>query len=301
MAESKATFSIISKRVGEGGAKFGGDVRRINQLLIHAGFLKGSAAAASNSWEKASAKALEDFYKACAISNPPAYIDPKDSMDTLLTLAICAGVLIKVPNGLASESALRVFYNHCVSSWYPYGWVDTRKNVVYNDGTKMVWGFEGRPGYAVCTSVNGDGKFFNSNVTTALNCTGFANIVLSLWSKGTIHASPYEANQMVGGYNPLGVRYGMVPLDDGKFIQSGFCFDLDSLKKSMKINKLYYLGMCNGNGEVSHDTVILNGYVYESNIQDPSVSATFIDERWKRMITNNKNAGVRIYSFTPQH
>lgn len=292
------TFPIIKGRVGgEGGAKNGNDVKRINQLLRMAGYLKGSED--DKVWGKKSEKALEEFYNRHKNMTrvSATYIDPKDPFDFLCTLAHEAGVLIPLPANLRSASALRLFFETCVARRFKYGW--TRNGKALNGGTRTIWGFEGRKGWAISTVNDGTGKyFFASEFPATLNCTSFANLMMSVWLTGNAHEKPYDASQMVGGFDPLGWRYYMQAINDNKLIFEGYCFDVDAVVNCVQPNRLYYLGMCEkDDGIITHDTVVLNGEVYECNLtQEPAVYKTKIAERIKPVL---RKGCVRILGPSP--
>jgi hypothetical protein len=282
------TFPIISKRVGDGGQTSGDDVKRINQLLRLAGNLKVKLDR-EDKWGDASEEALISFYKVFGIGFVKKYIEKKDQFDDLLALARAAGVLIPLPSGLRSASATAVLYDHCRSAKYPYGWKE------HGGGTKMIWGFEDRPSWAVATTLD---KCFSSMIPISLNCTSFANLMLSVWTQGNAHSEPYDASQMVGGYDALGTRYALHPVDDGKLVQEGYCFDKDGIKQNAKPARLYYVGLCDSEGSIKHDTVLLDGFFYESNLdKTPSVYKTPIDERLKKV--RYDGGGARMYGPMP--
>jgi hypothetical protein len=292
------TFPIISKRVGEGGQTSGDDVKRINQLLRLAGYLKVKLDK-EDKWVDASEEALINFYKVWGIGPVKKYIEKNDRFDDLLALAQVAGVLIKLPAGLRSASALTALYDRCRSANYPYAWKDVAKNVVYGGGTKVIWGFEDRPSWAVVTTPPLDKCCFSSTLPISLNCTSFANLMLSVWKQGNAHSQPYDASQMGDGYDDnLGSRYALHPVHDGNLFHEGYCHDVDAIKQKAQPGRLYYLGLCGpGLTTIAHDVVLLDGFVYECNHDKATaVYKTKIDERLKRVV---KNQGARMYGPMP--
>lgn len=292
------TFPIIKTRVGgEGGAKTGKDVKRINQLLRLAKYL--NVPGDDSQWNKASEKALTDFYNRWkgVTRQSAAYIDPKDPFDFLCTLAQEAGVLIALPRNLRSASAIKLFYDTCVARKIIYGWEEN--GVPLNGGTRTIWGFEGRPGWAVSTVRNSNGDcFFDLTTPTSLNCTSFANLMMSVWLFGTAHEKPYDSSQMVGGDYPLGWRYWMQTINDNNLIFDGYCFDAEAVKNCMKPNQLYHVGLCkHSDGFITHDTVALNGEIYEYNKYAPYVFKTKVVERVNRTLKGG--GGVRILGPSP--
>lgn len=159
----------------------------------------------------------------------------------------------------------------------------------------MIWGFEGRPSWAVATTLD---RCFSSDVPISLNCTSFANLMLSVWMQGNAHRTPYDASQMVGGDDPLGARYALHAVNDNEIVFLGYCFDVDGIRRNAQPNRLYYIGLCDSNGMIKHDTVFLNGKFYESNTdKTPAVYSTPLEERFKRAARNG--GGVCLYGPMP--
>lgn len=279
------TFPIIDTRIGEGGTKYGRQVKRINQLLRLAGYLK-TLPSDPKSWNKDSEAAMIAFHKRCGVGPVEPFIDPKDPYDRLFTLALTAGVLIPLPAGLRSSSAITVLFEHCRKNSYPYGWV--KGDHTYGGGTRMIWGFEGRPSWAIATLLPKDDYGFPDAVPVSMNCTSFANLMLSAWIQGNAHSAPYDCSQMVGGYDPLGSRYGLQPVNDNSLVFDGYCFDVDGVVANAKQDRLYHLGLCpDDSGFITHDVVLLNGVVYECNTgKTPAVYTTPVRERLKKIAWN---------------
>ncbi|MBC7901623.1 MAG: hypothetical protein H7070_16395, partial [Saprospiraceae bacterium] len=77
-----------------------------------------------------------------------------------------------------------------------------------------------------------------------------------------------------------------------------YCFDVDGIKQNVQAGRLYYVGLCDNDGFIKHDTVLLNGNFYECNTdQTPSVYSTSIDKRLKKIKYNA--GGVRIFGPMP--
>jgi len=201
-----------------------------------------------------------------------------------------AKVLIPLPYGLRGSSALAVFYDHCRTANYPYAW--------HVDGTRIIWGFEGWPAWAIATTLD---RNFSSTQTVAFNCTSFANVALSVWVQGNVHAPPYDASQMVGGFDLLSQRYGLQPVSDHKLIFDGFCFSADGLEDLEK-GRLYSVSFCDSTGFGHHDVVLLNGEFYEANHPgDPkAIYRTPHERRMKRALAaNGGGGGAIIYGPMP--
>ena len=91
----------------------------------------------------------------------------------------------------------------------------------------------------------------------------------------------------------------MQGISDGNFVVDGYSFDADAVKNCMQPNRLYYLGMCEkDDGIITHDTVVLNGEVYECNTppREPAVYKTKILERIKPVL---RKGCVRILGPSP--
>lgn len=202
-----ATFKIITSRVGEGGQTHGIEVKRIQQLLKLADSDPGPI---TGEWNPKTKKALMDFQASLQWGPVNAYIEREDPYLRLFTLAYTAGVLLDLPNKLRSKSAALAFYHTCRERDIVYGW--KHNGTVYNGGTRTIWGFHGYPDYAVA-AVGTDiaAAEFDLDIPLSLNCTSFANLMLSIWSTGNAHGGHYDRSQAVGGFNPLALRYGMQP------------------------------------------------------------------------------------------
>jgi hypothetical protein len=308
-----ATHPIIFGRVGEGGQKKGDDVKKINQLLKLANFLVPSAE--DGEWNQVSEEALKEFYKTFG-APVLSYIEPNDPWDRLRMLAMTAGVVIPLPTGQRGASALSILFNTCRERQYPYGhYKGTKIGAGIDVGTHVVWGFEDRPGYAVVTGVSPK-DFSDQDNPVALNCTSFANMVLSVWTRGNLHGPSYLASQQLGGFGPnLGERYSMRPVNDGDCIFDGFCFvnprslgSKDKEGRSDDFNRfcsvferldkgrVHYVGLGTESEGVLHDTVVYNGCFYECNVDvTPSVYSTPIRKRLERLRASN-NGIAMVYA-----
>jgi len=285
-----ATFPIITKKVGDGGQTHGIEVKRIQQLLKLAGY--NSVGTPDGAWGKNSRNALGEFME-CAVGKSAAFIEPKDSNDTLFQLADEAGVLIPIPAGYRSMTAAMLLYDTCREAQIPYGWVDG--GTVHGGGTRMIWGFADRPGYAIATTATNAPKDFDLKVPVTLNCTGFANLMMSLWCQGSAHSQPYTASQDVGGFNPLGRRYNYTPLAPAPLKQkvAGMFENIDTLESMLEPGRIYHFAPCLPNGYIKHDTVLIDDTVYECNLdKTPAVYETALRDRWDRLRKQNKFAVV---------
>lgn len=285
-----ATFRIIKRRVGAGAITYGKEVMRVQQLLRLAGFLN-TPYYTDGPWDHITAQAWLDFQKA-ALPNQPTtpYVDPQNyqyGQCPLTTLALKAKVLIPMPIAYGRSGAVKEFFNHCNTSKYKYGWVKgDRKSI------RLIWGFEGRPRWAIATDID---KFFPEKDPVMLNCTSFTNLMMSIWMTGRCHQLPYDASQQSGNSTVLSSRYQMKALDDGKMMIDGYCYDLETIRRMTRPEKLYHFTSCNNNGDITHDMVLLNGEVYECNVppNDPAVFKTPLERRFNAML-EAKGAKQRV-------
>jgi hypothetical protein len=295
-----ATFPIITKRLGEGGVKQGVEVKRIQQLLARTGHnpksnLDGGWGGATSTTAKAWIKYQESKGW---IAKP--YLDPIDAEDRLLCLAADAKVVMFICSWLRSNSATAFLTEMCRSSGIPYGWV--KDGQTYGGGTKMAWGFDQRPNFLVFTLPGGVGSAgfdVNSPEPRALNCTSYSNLMLSVWRQGNAHTSPYDASQAVGGLGAqLGQRYGMAEIrtSANKMVFT----DLAELKGKLQNDVMYHLAWARASdGFSTHDTVVINGVVYEANVGERPTGAVYstpLDERWTK---RGSGKGARLYGPGP--
>ena len=172
-------FSIINHRVGEGGARHGSDVLRLNQLLRLNGYdgakRRPRIDAHKMIWDKASERALVDFRER-QISptmlmhddsllgpgqNDQPFIMPHDRI--LFDLALGAGVLIRLaPGGQVYRGAIAFEDVHkwCEDNCKGFAW------------DHAVWGLKDYPMYAIVTTApDSTHHFFDLEAPRALNCT----------------------------------------------------------------------------------------------------------------------------------
>jgi len=265
--------------VGEGGQTTGIEVKRIQQLLTLAGNDPGPI---TSLWNPKTKQALLDFVEDLQWGPTTPYIDPQDPYYRLFTLAYSAGVLLDLPKNLRSESAALALYETCRERRLVYGW--TKGTHVYNGGTRTIWGYEWDRGYAVATKGYARAEAeFDLDVPISLNCTGFANLMLSVWRSGAAHEAPYDRSQGVGGFNPLGARYSMQPAPGFYVLDPpGVYKSLDTILSSIHPSRVYYFGICNGTGFISHDMVYFGGKLYECNLdKTPAVYSTPLEDKIK--------------------
>jgi len=251
-----ATLSIITAKIGEGGEQHGLNVRRIQQLLRLAkipvdrsGHWSPKMAGYVNAFRASTLK--PDFYMADQPRDdePKNHVSPTDPV--LFELAYAAGVLI--PLGVGWNRGKGAF-------------VDVQRNLERRDASwvndRVAWGLEGFPSWGIITMGSKTGKYeFPDDDPTALNCTTYANLMMSVWAQGNAHGPPYSAGVADSGNDKhlAKLRYGY-PLI-GKF---------DSLAavtaQIKRPDKLYCIEAAYDSGEVHHIGLLLENFVYECNV-----------------------------------
>lgn len=278
-----ATFPIISKRVEENASKSSPDAKRIQQLLVRTGH--HSKSACDGIWNEKSIDGWVAYQKSKGWT-PKKHVDAMDPEDRLAWLALDANVIMWIPEGLRSLSAVKSFTEICIGFGIPYGWKD------HGGGTKMAWGFDQRE-WAVIFTRPGGRKTAEFDVDSpeprALNCCSFANLLLSLWMRGDVHGVPYDSSQNVGGERmQVGERFGLPEVMN----RSGEkVFDnLDEIKSVLVRDRIYHLALCrDAKGTFTkHDTILINGEVYQANVPSasPNAGAVYVqslDRQWKKM------------------
>lgn len=294
-------FSIVSKKIGEGGVKQGVEVRRLQQLLSMAGFRR--VGTPDGSWGKNTTAAWEEYQQSYGYARPRQFVEGGDPENRLFHLALRAGVLFPLPSGQLGANGVRACFDTMRALQVPYGW--DGKERPYGNGTMMTWGLalNGNTSWAICTKPGGRlTATFDMNVPLASNCSAFANVMMSVWRAGNLHNAQYSASQDCGGDDPaknLSKRYGYVPLPgspkppQGVQARPGLYTSLEELKAALKANELYHFAICRPSGFITHDTVLLDGDVYECNCnKTPACYKTSLDERWETIRQQKKYAIV---------
>src|SRR5262245_43396825 len=285
-----ATLRVISRRVGVGGQTHGIEALRIQQLLCRAAMLDESDI--SSIWSSAATDALKDFQAYCKVPEPARmpYILPSDSFRLLIRLCEGAGVLLPAPVGRTRAAAFLEFFGASSRTNVPYGWSGA------GSANRMAFGLDGNPGYIVFTT--NSKQFDLGDVPIAMNCTSFSNLAMSIWLRGNAHAAPYDSSQNSGGFVGLGTRYGLDYLVNPNAASSGdaktvtasahltaddcntYFYSAEDVLALTKPGELYYLQWCRKpSGFGHHDTVLLDGYVYETNIPRPALRKTRLAQR----------------------
>ncbi|MFN9100448.1 MAG: peptidoglycan-binding domain-containing protein [Gemmatimonadaceae bacterium] len=295
---ASGVLSIVPKKIGEGGLKSGASVKRVQQLLWMAGYT--TVGTPDGGWGKNTTAAWMEYQEKLVFRSQP-FIAGGDPENRLFYLALAAGVLMPLTGGIIGAKGLRNFFDSCVALRIPYGWEHDGKK--YGNGTMMTWGYRmnGNTAWGICTKPGGvDSVLFDLKVPLALNCTAFAQAALSIWHHGNLHNPQYRSDQMVGHFTNLSqTRYGYVPLPGtkaptgGAAVFPGLYSSVEELEDELEAGVLYHFALCSPNGSIKHDTVLLDGEVYESNSDGPPyVYKTALQERWKRARNANRFAIV---------
>jgi hypothetical protein len=246
-----ATFNIVSHRVGEGGTKHGVEVQRIQQLLR----LNGKNVSCQGAWNSETSDALIEFQR--SLSNPSRlffleqdspqrpYVVPEDAF--LLDLAIGANVLIRLGYGYRRGLALLETHEWCVKA-----------RVKFDDKSgRQAWGLTNYPMWAVVTQ--SDPPLFNTNEPLALDCTVYANLMMSVWNTGSAHHTPFNSNvKASGGTIHLAVdRYGY-----GAAARYDSADDIRSATRKHP-DRLYCL---EAGEQVGHMALLYQDTVYQCNV-----------------------------------
>ena len=259
-----STFQIITRRTGDGGVVSGIHVKRIQQLLKLNGF---PALQVRGIWDKPSRNALLVFRERLDRSNPSAfmfidsqgdqpdadrpYLTPRDPV--LFELAYGAKVLIRLGGGWNRGSmALDDVHDWCVnhSVGFAFG--------------RAVWGLDGYPTWAIVTNTSKEGlyEFAMDSNRRALNCTLYANLMMSVWAHGNAHRGPFAAGiAESGGEKHLAqARYN--------YPKVGLLNTAEEIMAETRKHpgRLYCIEAANDSGSVHHIALLFNGQVYECNV-----------------------------------
>jgi hypothetical protein len=264
------TFRIIDSTVGKGGHQFGPNVLRVKQLLK----LNGLMVTAGDHWDRTTETALLDFRQKLFGETPFAMVDsyrneplrasiPRNDM-VLFELAYRANVLIRLCPPRSGADALTDVHDWLVKRETGFGW------------NRVAWGVEGMPTWAVVTSFEEDKpiakqfygfEFPSTEAPLALNCTVYANLMMSVWLHGNVHQPPFSAGVAESGLDKhLSVsRYGYKLLGEYKSVA-------DITKHTAK-NPSQLFCVEAGNF-VGHMALLLDGEVFQCNIGKPACTRT---------------------------
>jgi len=252
-----STFRILHHGVGEGARRHGIEVKRIQQLLQPNGF----RTEASGVWHSGTTDALVRFQDKIRDPNAvfsgfdPGYVRrslaPNDRL--LFELAYGAHVLIRL-------SAGGKVWRHALAFEDVHQWCE-EQHIGFDMNRRAVWGFDGYPTWAIMTESDGDlNALFDTKTPRALNCTLYANLMMSVWKQGNAHRRPFMASvKEAGGLSHFAQnRYGYPLL--GKF---------ESVEDIRKLTNPHPHGLyCVESGKirVNHLGLLYKDRVYECNL-----------------------------------
>jgi hypothetical protein len=275
-----ATFRILHNRVGEGGVKSGIEVLRIQQLL----FLNGYKVAMDGSWGNSTRDALLDFQQkrfdrpeqfflcdtrrnSPGVCRPPhAFVNPQD--DYLFDLAFKANVLIRL-------SAGGDVYRRSIAFEDVHEWCEQKK-IGFRMNERAVWGLHDYPTWAIVTLMSDTYQkhAFDVDSPSALNCTLYANLMMSVWKQGNAHRRPFDASVKTGGgANHFAKERYQYPVV-GEFENAG---DIRELTKKHP-SSLYCLEF--GKDWVGHLALLHEHRVYECNVSPVLGVSSSTLEHW---------------------
>jgi hypothetical protein len=257
-----ATLSIISHRIGQGGQMHGLDVRRVQQLL----YLTKKPIQIDGHWSKKMADALHAFRESLikkdrslflveetlqTLGQHRNHLDPGDPV--LFELAYTAGVLIRTGGGwLRGRSAFEDVQAYL-----------EKREAGFNF-KRVVWGLKDFPTWAVVTLTSETHKYeFPLQDPMALNCTLYANLMMSVWAQGNVHGLPFQARIADSGFfNHLANERYRYPI-------------IGKLETEAQVrahvrhpDRLYCLEAADRTfGTVDHMGLLLDNVVYECNLK----------------------------------
>ena len=299
---ARGTLTLITRKTGEGGkATKGLEVMRFKQMLYMAGYK--TVGLPNYEWDKNTTTAWMQYQEEFCQGPRKTYIDALDPENKLTNLAWLAGVLVPLANETGARG-MKAQFETMQMLGVPYSWAK------HGTGALMTWGLRlnGNVSWAICTRPGGNvgGAILDMKMPRSSNCTSMANLLMSIWVGGNLHHAKYRADQIAGGDKPennLARRYDYWPLKGspkpafGYAARPGLYTSVEEIEADTKPGVLYHFGMCDGwNGNITHDTVLLDGEVYECNLGRGSKACykTPLAQRWKRMQTGDKKKVVII-------
>jgi hypothetical protein len=257
-----ATFGILNQPVGDFPRLDANDVKRIQQLLFCTGFW---GVEANGAWDFETKKAFGKFQQKqwspsaqfFLCDSSPALCDPRNNVrpgDTLLfDLAFKAGVLIPLAPLMLPQPA-RV-NRGSIAFLNLHEWC--KANVTFTWSNHALWGLQGYRNWAIVTS--DDPARFDIVQPRALNCTLYANLMMSMWHQGHVHGLPFDASLKKVGHEAgfLGKRYHY---DSTKEYAS--LNDIASFTKKHP-DRLYCLEPSGLADNIGHEALLFRGRIYE--------------------------------------
>jgi hypothetical protein len=271
------TFRIISGTVGKAGQQFGPDVQRVKQLLA----LNGLKVTNDDRWDWTAQRALLDFRQRVFGETPFAMVEDTDPNEpnrpsitprdmVLFELAYRANVLIRLCPPRSGADAVNDVHDWLVG------------HETHFAAGRVVWGLDRLPNWAVVTSMRiwkplsqqFYGFEFKIGGPLALDCTLYANLMMSVWLSGGVHKPPFTAGiGDSGDDHHLAVeRYGYRLI--GKYSSVS-----DITEHTAKYpNRLFCIEV---GDDVSHMALLLNNQVLQCNIKPPGCTRTTLEHFFK--------------------
>jgi hypothetical protein len=270
--------------VGVGGQNTSGDVETLQRLLVAAGVkVKGGADAR---WGEHTALALAKFQDdwddatGAEFGLPPArssvkVLQPDD--DWLLRMAAQAQILMPMP--APKKDIVGVLQLH--------RWLQG-KRILYEPkqdymgtNSRSFRAVQARPNLAVQLQLGTEEKIKHGPIK--INCTTYANIMLSVFKYGTLANPGYNPSvQNIGGSSSEHLskaRYQFQQIirevagTDGKTKQTNYFATAEQIDDATDDGKLYSMEIGSApNRGVGHHAILYNGTVYQSHDSSPSAA-----------------------------
>jgi hypothetical protein len=254
-------FHIISHTVGKAGHQRGPDVQRVKELLA----LNGYPTTKNDHWDASAERGLLDFRRRLFGETPFAMIEDADPNEpnrasitpndmVLFELAYRAKVLIRLCPTMHGEEAIKSVHD----------WLAERDTEF--SFARVVWGLAGMRQWAIVTTMLYGKKLSeqyygfqrDTHPVLSLNCTLYANLMMSVWLNGGVHDAPFAAgiSESGEGQHLAVTRY--------KYKLLGEYDGWDSVQELTKghPNRLFCLDV---GDDGHHIALLLNGMVLECN------------------------------------
>jgi hypothetical protein len=256
------TKKLIGASVGDKGRNRPEDVATVQQLLVASGTRETHVM--GGGWGNHSTKALAAFLEQQKLPAKDK-IEPDD--ECLLRMAQAADIVIPMPNKRGGVG-LKALHDWCVSEGITY-----EPGADKGNGTRAFYGleFQGREDYAIQRN---NRRYEDGPVM--LNCTTYANIMVSVFKTGNVHDDPYDADcSCYGGNSNTHIgrdRYGL-PLiyrDNGDKKKLNFFSTQEQIEDATEAKNIYVIEVATAEKGVSHMAVLYSGTVYECTTGQPA-------------------------------
>jgi len=307
-----ATMGLINGRVGEGGAKVGPDVKRLQQLLVANGVDLGPAGADGH-WGQKTSAALTAYQKECKVKGlasagekpkpdpavvEQAWVNPKDPI--LGHLARAASLIIPLPGKRGIDGVVQMH------QWFVDNGITYQKGAEKGKGTRATFGLDGHDDLAIQTT----GEVLKRG-PVQMDCTTYVNLMLGVFARGDLHGAPYDASTPYGWENPKHMardRY-MFPLltrDTASARNLHYFDDPDDILGATTSGNLYVMELAGTvtnpktnvkmHGAVTHMALLFEGDTYECTTGQPGSACI---SRGLKQFFNAANGRI-VYLFGPR-